>query len=273
MAMNKSLGAMNPRPVSQMNARPTQPLTPQRSLGQQGSGQYSRQPAPMQQSVRQSQAPVKNLSSQSNKQPATESAYKDSVINFVDVMKSMVGGFALLDEETIQNNVRLSSENIMSFDDRTISFECADYLVSNAAYILMGLVMDNNFKQAFLDSLMIELQIDKKPEDEKAKIRASMKDNKTYKSTGSIVLGVTTFTPTLSVALMDKMQQGFDKLDAYADEFDAEVAKLTVEQRSEYGFIFSNFMYMLRAFTHNDMFMSYVITVIEKVKTLVTPGK
>jgi len=96
-----------------------------------------------------------------------------------------------------------------------------------------------------------------------------MKDSKSYNSSGSIVIGLTEFMPHVAEDLMQKMQNGFDELDNFADEFDAEVAGLSDERKIEYGFIFSNFMYLIRAFTHNDLFMSYVITVIEKVKQLV----
>ena len=49
--------------------------------------------------------------------------------------------------------------------------------------------------------------------------------------------------------------------------------ELTEEEKLQYGFIFSNFMYLIRAFTHNDVFMSYVVTVIENVKATLSPQK
>ena len=141
--------------------------------------------------------------------------------------------------------------------------------MSNLAHIFMGLVLDSSFKDAFMEALLVEMDIDKQPEENKIKIREAMKDSKSYNSSGSIVIGLTEFMPHVAEDLMQKMQNGFDELDNFADEFDAEVAGLSDERKIEYGFIFSNFMYLIRAFTHNDLFMSYVITVIEKVKQLV----
>ena len=96
-----------------------------------------------------------------------------------------------------------------------------------------------------------------------------MKDHSEYKSIGSIVIGITGFTPATEERFMNEMSNGYAELDRYADEFDAAVDKLTNEQKLELGFIFSNFMYLIRAFTHNDYFMSYVVTVIEKVKATI----
>lgn len=269
----KSLSSMNARPGKSLNARPGPIAAPSTPIP--ATAAVKTQPAPQTQTYSQPKnvAPVK-VQSTVRPQPAaavaqTAPANAADVPDFVGVMRSMVGGFAILSEDTIQQNLKLASGQGMTADDRTVSFECADYLMSNLGYIFMGLVLDTNFKNAFMESLTVELNIDKQADDVKKKTRESMKDPHAYESTGSIILGVTTFTPDIETMLMNKMQKSFDALDGYADEFDSEVAKLTDQQKMEYGFIFSNFMYLIRAFTHNDLFMSYVITVIEKVKGII----
>lgn len=289
MVNGKSLGP-NTRPSKSLNQRPSSPAA---SQGYQNTRQVnSTQPRPASNPTVQNMRPIPNNAGQvqapvpksvpQQKQlggnTAGQNTYVsnqsgDSMSNFVNIMKDMVGGFAILSDDVLAQNLQLAAGRGMTPDDRTVSFECADYLISNLAFIFMGLVLDNNFKTAFMDSLMVELQIDSQPEDVKKKTRESMKDTKSYKSNGSIVLGITTFTPNVEKEFMNKMQKGFELLDPFADEFDAEVAKLTPEQKVEYGFIFSNFMYLIRAFTHNDMFMSYVITVIEKVKSITIGSK
>lgn len=288
MANGKTLGP-NARPSKSLNQRPSSPVTTQ---GYQNTRQVnSAQPRPASNPTVQQMRPVPNtvgrvqtpapkvVGGASQRQASATNQYimptqsNDSSSKFIEILKGMVGGFAILSDDVLNQNLQLAAGRGMTPDDRTISFECADYLISNLAFIFMGLVLDNNFKNAFMDSLMVELQIDSQPEDVKKKTRESMKDTKTYKSNGSIVLGITTFTPNVEKEFMNKMNRGFAMLDPFADEFDAEVAKLTPEQKVEYGFIFSNFMYLIRAFTHNDMFMSYVITVIEKVKTITTTNK
>ena len=264
MANGKTLGAMNPRPSNQMNPRPAAGMQARPAVQPSVAKPYAPQPAPVRQITPQ-QMPAKKI-------PAQQNAEKDMIDTFVNMLKGMVKNFSYLNDDVIAQNLAMAHGSGMTPDDRTVSFECADYLMSNLAFVFMGLVLDNNFKRAFVDSVVLEIQIDKKSDEEKKKIRASMKDTKEYASNGSIVLGVTAFTPQISAELMSKMSKGFESLSAFADEFDSEVAKLTDEQKTEYGFIFSNFMYLIRAFSHNDMFMSYVITVIEKVKSI-TFGK
>lgn len=288
MANAKSLGpgsGMNARPIKSFNQRPSVSV----STGHQNIRQVnSSQPRPASNPTVRQMNPVQNNTGRvappeskvmGGTRPAPQVATSNQtqttnpVSNFVEVMRKMVGSFAILSDDVINQNLELAVGHGMTIDDRTISFECADYLISNLAFIFMGLVLDNNFKSAFMDSLMVELQIDNQPEDVKKKTRESMKNKKAYNSNGSIVLGLTTFMPNIGAELMNKMNKSFELLDSFADEFDAEVAKLTTKQKVEYGFIFSNFMYLIRAFTHNDMFMSYVITVIEKVKDITSEKK
>lgn len=272
MANEKSLGQMNPRPSKQMNPRPS--MGAPKTLG--GTPSQVKPYAPQPTTVKSYQsAPVKSVVSvqQGSSPSVVQDVPGGSLEKFVDLVKKMVGGFAYLNDDVIAQNLRYAAGEGMSTDDRTISFECADYIISNLAYIFMGVVLDKNFKQAFLDAVVIELELDSKSDEEKAKIRASMKDNKEYVSNGSVVLGVTSFTPPIEAELFNRMNIGFEKLSKYSGEFDAEVATFTPEMKTEYGFIFSNFMYLIRAFTHNDMFMSYVITVLERVKDITSKAQ
>lgn len=205
--------------------------------------------------------------------PLSESAGADAVPEFVSVMREMVGGFANLSDEVIAKNIKLASNGGMSNEDRTISFECADFLLSNFGVIVMGLVCDNQFKTTFMEALLTELQIDDQTPEVRDKVRKEMHADLPYESQGSIIIGLTTFVPAVQQDFMNKIQASFDALDEYADEFDKTAAQMSDEDKTEYGFIFSNFMYLIRAFTHNNAFMSYVITVVEKVKSLLSPSK
>lgn len=201
--------------------------------------------------------------------PMSEKENASAIEGFVNVLKDLVEPFAIISEETVKKNIDLACGNGMSEDDRTISFECAEYLMSNFAYILMGLLVDNNFKETFLESLRMEIEMDSLSEDTVKQIRQDMTDSKDYDSVGSIVIGVSGFSSEIGSRFMDKMANGYNELDKWAGEFDKAVAELSTERKLEYGYIFSNFMYLIRAFTHNDLFMSYVITVIEKVKSMI----
>ena len=70
--------------------------------------------------------------------------------------------------------------------------------------------------------------------------------------------------------LLASLEKSFDAVKPFSDEFDTAVNRMSYDYKVELGFIFSNFMYLIRALTHNDMFFSYVIAVIEKVKKAVS---
>ena len=158
------------------------------------------------------------------------------LVLFVAQMKNMVGSFAILSDDVISQNMKMALGGFLA-EDRTLPYEVAEYLMSNMGFIFMGLVLDENFKNAFKESLKIELQIDKQPDNIKAATRAKMGNQKSYKSRGAMVIGTSEFLPEVKAALIKKMQDSFNQLNGFA-------------------------------FTHNDMFMSYVISVIEKVKAL-----
>lgn len=278
---------MNPRPVKSLNPRPAKQLGP--STNTQGTPAPQAVPSqqvPQPVMPRQVVPPTKGKSvAQENsaafmgQQPMVASSatvVADTSINplavFVVQMKNMVSSFAILSDDVIAENFKAAVSDFSS-EDRTLPYEVADYLMSNMGFIFMGLVLDENFKNAFKESLKIELNIDKQPAHIKEATRKKMGDPKKYASRGSMVIGTSDFLPEVKAALSKKMQDSFDKLDGFAEEFDNEIKNLTRTQKLEYGFIFSNFMYLARAFTHNDAFMSYVISVIEKVKALTTGTK
>lgn len=278
---------MNPRPAKSLNQRPT------KQLG--GSAQNTSMAAvPTQPSVpinqnsyTQPQQPVTQLTKgvqvqQQTEQPAfmgqrapatnnatvvADTGTTSPVLLFVEQMRNLVSSFAILSDEVISQNVKMALGGFPA-EDRTMPYEVVDYLMANMGFIFMGLVLDENFKNAFTESLKVELQIDSQPDNVKAATREKMRDPKNYKSRGSMVIGTSDFVPEVKTVLAKKLQNSFSALDGFADEFDAEINHLTREQKLEYGFIFSNFMYLARAFTHNDLFMSYVISVIEKVKAM-----
>lgn len=273
--------SFNARPAKSLNQRPgikkPMPSEAQQAYANQNAYANSK-PAnntivnnPASQPVKQTVKPVQNAGSVTRtiRSNISQAANVSEIDETVEVMRAMVGGFANIDDATIKKNIELLGSNGMSNEDKTISFECVDYLMSNFGYIVMGLVLDAAFKDAFVEAVSCEVQIDTSPEDIKQEARKNMHADITYESKGSIILGVTTFMPATQKSLFDKMQKSFDELDPYANEFDDAVEKLSNDAKNEYGFIFSNFAYMMRAFTHNNLFMTYVITVVDKVKSLI----
>lgn len=259
LSPNKGFGGINQRPS--INARPATPAS------KVMPGQVKPTATPVVAKRVATTTPVNSNTALNQTKPVAAASAADKEMNaFISNMKNMVGSFAYVSDEVVANNAKLAAGNGMTIDDRKIPFECAQYILSNFAFICMGIVFDADFKESFIHAVTAEQNIDALPEDEKKKIRESMTDPTPYQSEGSIILGMTNFTPPIEDQLHKQMMAGFDKLQPYSKEFDEAVAALTDNQKIENGFIFSNWMYLIRAFTHNDMFMSYVITVIDKVK-------
>lgn len=259
-----SMNAMNRRPAPQQTEHRKEPVVftrkPEPAAKPAGTAQDPRAPQAAQRPAQVSARPATAQAARPGTagRPAAEN-------ELVAKLRDMVGGFAVLSDEVLRKNTEMAAGG-MSYEDRTVSFECANYVISNLAYIFMGLVMDESFRAAFVDALNLEIRMDDQDEETRAKIRKETRNADLSPSNGSVVMGVTTFLPNVAEELHRKMQAGFTALDPYAKEFDDEVRAMPNDRRIQLGFVFSNYMYLIRAFSHNDMFMGYVITVIEKVK-------
>lgn len=273
---------MNPRPVTSLNQRPAKQLgslpNTQGTNIPQSSQSLQKQVVPQTRGIQTNVSDGKSAflgqkeAATSNTTVIPDTSSVNPLAVFIVQMKNMVSAFAILSDDVIAENLKMALGGF-SAEDRTMPYEVAEYLMSNMGFIFMGLVLDENFKNSFKESLKIELNIDKQAANIKEATRKKMGDPKKYESKGAMVIGTSDFLPEVKTSLSKKMQDSFNQLDGFADEFDSEIKNLTRTQKLEYGFIFSNFMYLARAFTHNDTFMSYVISVIEKVKSITVNAK
>lgn len=263
--MGKSL---NSRPVGN-NPRPTKSLISGTPKSNQSTQQVKQVTPPH--TARQSAAPqqtsgVRDLPSSVYKKD--EAMISESgLVRFVTMLSDMVSGFSILDTNVIKKNMELAAGNGMSAEDRTVPFECAEYLITNLPYMLMGIVLNENIKDAFLKAIAIELSIDNQLPEVKKKTREGMRSPNPSASVGSIVIGVTSFTKPIEDSFFDKMNATFQLMAPYSADFDEAVAALQTEDKLKFGLIFSNWMYLIRAFTHNDRFFGYIINVVEGVKS------
>lgn len=267
----KTLGGMNQRPTGGQPVNPRPSFTPVKKTvsstplqRQQIPAQptMASQPAPAA-PVRQVSAPKPSFSAPVQPTAAPQASGEGGILS---MLKEMTGAFAYIDDSVVAKNIDLAAGQGMTADDRMVPFEVADYFVGNVAYIIMAAIFDKNFKQQFLDAVALEIMIDQKTPDEKREIRRGMKSPTPPTYSGYIVLGISSFSPQLESVISTKMERGFANLDKYADEFDAKVNSLSDEEKREYGFIVSNWMYLIRAITHNDLFSAYIVSVVEQLK-------
>ncbi len=66
--------------------------------------------------------------------------------------------------------------------------------------------------------------------------------------------------------LSGRLLEGFEMIDSYSDQINTFIEDITEDEKIDIGYIVSNFMYLLRAFCQNELFMNYVKTVIDEVK-------
>ena len=189
----------------------------------------------------------------------------------VATIKSMTNAFAAIDDKVIMENYNQAIGNgNMSVEDRTVTFETAYYLYSNMGYLILSLLSENDIKDAALKVIAYEQSMDQQPAEEKKRLRAEVDDGiSQHESLGHIVLGVTTFVPALQKELQDALDKSFEKIMAFEGEVDKLVNDLSYAQKLEYGAIFGNFMYLIRAFSYNGVFFNYIISIIEGVKKLI----
>ena len=260
-------GMMNRRPGS---AAPSMNARPQKTLGVPGSAPATSAPKDLQNvagkvpaapGMKAADSTVRNVSA------------SDGPADIVRTIKDMTGSFAVLSDTVLQQNMDMMLNPEIPVEDRTISLVQLHYLASHVAPILMGLVFNDKFRQAFVDALNMEIKLDDETPESRAKIRAGFNLGNNYSKRGSITLGVTELTPSAHEAMNDCVKESFALMDPFQKEFDEAAAKLAMEKRVELGFIFSNFMYLVRAFSYNEVFFSYVTNVVERVQASVAPAK
>lgn len=256
----KKLGGINQRPDG-FNRRPVQ-----------GTGINQRpQKAPEKPFVKAGdKVPV----NKENIKPAVSGAPDDkemtgaeSVISFVNALIKMVEPFALVNADIIKENVdQMVGAGTMTYEDRTVSYDCVNYVMSNMAYILSGLIMQPAFKTEFVNAVYAEKYLDTVSTERKAELRKAMTNPNKPVSRGSIVLGETQFAQKIEENLKAKMGASFDTMSRFDSEVAQTAAALDNEYKLELGYVFSNWMYLIRAFNKNDDFMGKVISVIEDFK-------
>jgi hypothetical protein len=224
-------------------------------------------------------APVKSAQPVASPQPVKTTPHVpdepqtvgEAAAGLVSLIKDMTGGFAVLSDKVLQQNIEMMMNPDIPLEDRTISLFQLDYLATHVAHILMGLVFEDKFRQTFVDALNIEIKLDEETPEDRRRIRAGFNLGGDLNRTGSITLGLTELSASARDAVNAKVAKSFDMMEPFKQEFDAAVGKLAIEKRVELGFIFSNFMYLLRAFAQNEVFFSYVTNVVDRVKESLTP--
>jgi hypothetical protein len=184
----------------------------------------------------------------------------------VDLLSSIFDGIAYLDSETVRYNVLLACEGGMSKEDRSIRVELGNYLMSHFGIIFAGLVINNDFREAFTEAVSTEISLDDMPADKVSVIRNAMRDTvDRSSSSGNFVINLGSFNDKIYRKINSKLLDSFGRIDSFSDAVDDFIRDLTDDERIDIGFVVSNFMYLVRAFSKNAVFTFYVKSVVHDV--------
>ncbi len=110
------------------------------------------------------------------------------------ILFTLFNGVVYLDPETVRFNIERGTPYCFSKNDRTINSSIADYLLSNFAWIFLGLVANSDFRDVFVEAVSIEISIDELDRNKVRQIRRDMKSGD--------ITGLRKTTLSISVIMM-----------------------------------------------------------------------
>lgn len=182
----------------------------------------------------------------------------------VELINILFKDIAYLDYETVYHNVKRACD--MDKSDRSIRAERANYLLNHFEMFYIGLIANAEFRESFKDAVSVEIALDDEPEDSVREIRMSMHDAKKPESRGNFIIDLSKYNDGVYKKISGMISDSFGKVKAYESVVDELSAELSDDAKIEIGFCMSNFMYLIRAFSKNDMFFNYVRSIIRSVQ-------
>lgn len=188
---------------------------------------------------------------------------KNAVLN---IISNLFNGVAYLDGKTIDADMQLACNGGMSKEDRSIRFELANYLMSHMSLIYTGLIANEDFREVFVNAVALELGLDQESPETVEKVREGLKSDKTRVSKGNFVVDLTNFNSEIYRRINSKIGDSFNIIFDKADQIDSFASELSDDDKIDIGFCVSHFMYLIRAFSKNDLFAEYVKSVTHAVQ-------
>ena len=184
----------------------------------------------------------------------------------VELLANVFTSISYIDASTVRRNIELASEGGMSKFDRSIRVELANYLISHFSLIFVGLIVNKDFRDTFMEAVSVEMALDGKNEAFVAKIRDEMTENLPKVSKGNFVLDFSAYNDNIYKKLNTKLSRSFDKISEFDATLDQFASELSDEDKINIGYCVSNFMYVIRAFAKNQLFSNYVKSVVHSVQ-------
>ena len=184
----------------------------------------------------------------------------------IDMLASIFNGIAYIDADTVRYNIERACEGGFAREDRSISMELADWLMYNFSLIFVGLISNKDFRETIMEAVSIELTLDDRPDDFVASIREDMNEGKALESKGNLVINFGAYSDKIFKIVNAKLADSFEKVSEYYDTIDNMSTELSEDDMIDIGYCVSNFAYLIRALSKNNLFTVYVKSVIGSVK-------
>ena len=194
--------------------------------------------------------------------PHVDSHAECGVLCFLKDIFSDVG---FMDADSVRRNLNLGCKGGASEYDRSISMKLADDLLGKFGLIFAGLIVNRDYRDAFMEAVSVEIALCDRDEEFVRKIRRDMGED-TY---GIIdhdhcyVIDLSSYDDEIFRRIAGTISSSFEVIMSYEEAVDVFAADLSEDDRIAIGYIASNFMYLIRAFAHNHLFAEYVMTVCE----------
>ena len=146
-----------------------------------------------------------------------------------------------------------------------ISKETADFILDNYVMLTMGLIVNEDFRNTFVEAVAIEIALDDMVEKRVADIRTEMGYQGIDKADCPVV-NMDDYINYDDDEVESRINDSFQCVEAYNDAMAILIDELDDKAMEDIVFIDRNYMYLLRAFDLNPTFLDYVTTVVKNVK-------
>ena len=186
----------------------------------------------------------------------------------VQMLAGLFNDVTYMIPEDVRHSIQCMSEGGFSVEDRTYKTSVINYLISRFSLIFVGLLSNHEFRQAFIDAIAMEQNLEDQTPEQQAEIRADMNTVKIKNAESSprMVVNFSHYNDSVFKKINAKLLESFNKMDGYDDAIDDMINHQTEDCKDEFGYIVSNFAYLIKAFDKDTVFFAYVSSVLKHVQ-------
>ena len=183
----------------------------------------------------------------------------------IELLTNTFDGVAFMDPDAVRQNIVFASGGF-SKDDRSMRMELANYLLAHFAVIYAGLVINDDFRNTFMEAVSVEVALDSETPEFVQSVRSEMADKNPRESRGDFVVDLSRYDDSAYRNINAKLSSSFGKVVRFGSSIDNFAAMLSDDAMIDIGYCVSNFMYAFRAFSKNAAFAGYVKSVVHSVE-------